>query len=525
MPRPRNILFIMSDQLRHDYLSCTGHKSLETPNIDALAARGVLFTHAFCNAPVCGPSRMSFYTGRYAFSHGATYNNFPLRPDEVTLGDYLRPLGLRTAVVGKTHMQANIPGMRRLGIDPGSPRGILAGECGFEPFERDDGLHPDEVVDPALPYNRYLRSLGYDSPNPWHDFANSAEGKDGGILSGWEMRHAAKPARVAEEHSETAYMTDRAMEFVAEAGDSPWCLHLSYIKPHWPYVAPAPYHAIYGPEDVPGTVRGDCERERPNPVAAAFMRHGESQAFARDEVRATVIPAYMGLVRQLDDHIGRLMAFLAERGRLADTMIVFTSDHGDYLGDHWLGEKELFHEPSVRIPLIVVDPSPGADATRGARSGLFAESVDLIPTFLDALGAEIPGERLEGRSLMPAIRGGSDGGPWRDAVFSECDFSVRPARLTLGIGAPDSRGFMVRDANWKYVEWLCAPPQLFDLGEDPGELRDLGVEPGYERVRSELRGRLLDWTFHRRLRPEISDRAVEARTGKAQERGFRFGVW
>ena len=524
MPTTRNILFIMSDQLRFDYLSCMGHRALETPHIDALAARGVLFARAFCNAPVCGPSRMSFYTGRYAFSHGATYNNFPLRPDEVTLGDYLRPLGLRTAVVGKTHMQANPAGMRRLGIDPDSPEGILAGECGFEPFERDDGLHPDEALDPALAYNRYLRAQGYDSPNPWHDFANAAEGEGGRILSGWEMRHAAKPARVAEEHSETAYMTDRAMDFIAEAGDRPWCLHLSYIKPHWPYVAPAPYHAIYGPEDVPDAVRGEAERARPNPVAAAFMRHGESLAFARDEVRATVIPAYMGLVRQLDDHIGRLMAFLAGRGRLADTMIVFTSDHGDYLGDHWLGEKELFHEQSVRIPLIVVDPAPAAEATRGARSDLFAESVDLIPTFLDALGAEIPGERLEGRSLMPAIRGGAAGG-WRDAVFAECDFSVRPARLALGIGAPDSRGFMVRDEAWKYVEWLCAPPQLFDLQDDPDELRDLGAEPGYEGVRADMRRRLLDWTLHRRLRTEISDRTVEARTGKAQERGFRFGVW
>ena len=524
MRRTRNVLFVMSDQLRYDYLSCMGHPSLATPHIDALAARGVLFTHAFCNAPVCGPSRMSFYTGRYAFSHGATYNNFPLRADESTLGDYMRPLGLRTAVVGKTHMQANPAGMRRLGIDPASPRGILIGECGFEPFERDDGLHPDEALDPDLRYNRYLRGLGYDSPNPWHDFANSAEGGDGSVLSGWQMRHASRPARVAEEHSETAYMTDRAMAFIEAAGDEPWCLHLSYIKPHWPYVAPAPYHDMFGPDAVMDPVRDERERADPNPVVAAFMDHGESVAFSRDEVRATVIPAYMGLVKQLDDHVGRLVAFLSDRGLLDDTTIAFTSDHGDYLGDHWLGEKELFHEQSVRIPLIVVDPGSHADATRGTRSNLPAESVDLIPTFLEALGAEIPDERLEGRSLMPAIRGETAEG-WRDAVFAECDFSVRPARLALGASPPESRGFMVRTDGWKYVEWLCAPPQLFDLDADPEEYRDLGRDPGYGKIREEMRGRLLDWTLHRRLRPELSDAAVARRTGKAQERGFRFGEW
>lgn len=524
MPRTRNILFVMSDQLRFDYLSCMGHPTLETPHIDALAARGVLFTHAWCNDPVCGPSRMSFYTGRYAFSHGATYNNFPLRADEVTLGDYMRPLGLRTAVVGKTHMQANLAGMRRLGIDPASPQGILIGECGFEPFERDDGLHPNEALDPGLRYNRYLRGLGYDSSNPWHDFANSAEGEDGSVLSGWQMRHASRPARVAEEHSETAYMTDRAMDFIERAGDEPWCLHLSYIKPHWPYMAPAPYHDMFGPDAVTDPVRAECERADPNPVVAAFMAHSESVAFAREEVRATVIPAYMGLVKQLDDHIGRLMAFLSERGLLDDTMIVFTSDHGDYLGDHWLGEKELFHEQSVRIPLIVVDPGAQADATRGSRTDIPVESIDLIPTFLDALGAQIPSERLEGRSLMPAIRGERAEG-WRDAVFAECDFSVRPARHALGISPPEARGFMVRTADWKYVEWLCAPPQLFDLRDDPDECRDLGRDPGYGTAREEMRGRLLEWTMRRRLRPEISDEAIAMRTGKAQERGFRFGVW
>jgi len=118
MSKAKNILFIMCDQLRADYLSCTGHPRLDTPNIDALAARGVLFSHAFCQAPICGGSRMSFYTGRYIFTHGATWNGVALNLGEKTLGDYLRPLDYRVALVGKTHMKADVEGMERLALIP-----------------------------------------------------------------------------------------------------------------------------------------------------------------------------------------------------------------------------------------------------------------------------------------------------------------------------------------------------------------------------------------------------------------------
>ena len=163
----------MADQLRADYLSCYGHPRLHAPHIDALAARGVRFSHAYVQAPVCGPSRMSFYTGRYVSSHGSTYNGVPLRIGEMTIGDHLRPLGMRAVLVGKTHMAADRVGMARLGIDPYSIEGVYARECGFEPYERDDGLWPDQSAPYDLPYNRYLRDLGYDADNPWHGFRNA----------------------------------------------------------------------------------------------------------------------------------------------------------------------------------------------------------------------------------------------------------------------------------------------------------------------------------------------------------------
>ena len=156
MARPKNILFIMADQLRYDYLGCTGHPTIKTPNIDALAASGVNFTRSYCQAAVCGPSRMSFYTGRYMYSHGGTYNNIPVRVDERTMGDHLRPLGYRVGLVGKTHFQRDAAGMEKLGLSPSGDLGVLLSQCGFEPWERDDGLHPDQSADPDLAYNLSL---------------------------------------------------------------------------------------------------------------------------------------------------------------------------------------------------------------------------------------------------------------------------------------------------------------------------------------------------------------------------------
>jgi len=524
MAAVRNILFIMCDQLRADYLAAAGHPTIETPNIDALARRGVLFSRAFCQSPVCGPSRMSFYTGRYMASHGATWNNVPLRVGEMTLGDHLRPLGLRTVLIGKTHMAADAEGLARLGIAPDSIQGVLASQCGFEPEERDDGLHPSVSADPDLAYNAYLRRHGYDGANPWHDHANSALGADGTALSGWHMRNGGLPARVEERHSETAYMTDRALAFIAAAGDRPWCVHLSYIKPHWPYMAPAPYHALYGANQILPANRHPRERENPHPVYAAYLRHEESESFQRDEVRRTVIPAYMGLIRQIDDHLGRVFDALERAGRMADTMIVLTSDHGDYLGDHWLGEKELFHEESLRIPMIVYDPADEADGTRGRVDDRLVEAIDLVPSFVEAAGGVPPAHILEGRSLLPLTRGAAVG-EWRDAVFSELDYGFRHARRTLGLQAAAARAFMVRTAGWKYIHYQGFRPQLFDLAADPGELEDLGDAETHAGIRAELHARLFDWLSTRRMRVTMSDETVDRRCGTGKQRGYLIGVW
>jgi arylsulfatase A-like enzyme len=521
----RNVLWIMCDQLRSDYLSCYGHPHLHTPNIDALAARGVRFSRAYVQSPVCGPSRMSSYTGRYMRSHGANWNRFPLRVGEPTLGDHLAELGVRTVLVGKTHMQADVEGMRRLGIDPGSSLGVTVAECGFEPYERDDGLNPDPA--PRVRYDDYLRAEGFEAANPWEQWANSAQAADGTLLSGWLLENADKPARIPEAHSETPYMTRRAMQFIDEAAvdGRPWCLHLSYIKPHWPYIVPAPYHAMYGANDVVAPVRSEDERRDPHPVYGAFMAARVSQAFSRDAVRARVIPAYMGLIKQIDDQIGVLMRFLAERGLLDTTMIAFTSDHGDYLGDHWLGEKDLFHDCSAKVPLIVADPSPAADGTRGMVSDALVEAIDLAPSFIRYFGGEPKSHVLEGRALQPLLHGAAMA-DWRRYVFSEYDYSMMPARRILGLPVDGCRLFMVFDGRWKYIHAVGFRPMLFDLVSDPGELRDRGADPERAGECARLKDALLAWSLRDHNRITMADARIAGYGEAAQlKSGIVIGFW
>ena len=520
----RNILFIMCDQLRWDYLSCTGHPTLQTPNIDRLAKMGMRFDKCFVQSPVCGPSRASFYTGRTVFSHGATWNFVPLPIGEMTLGDYLAPKGVRTAVAGKTHFRADTDGMARLGLTRDTDVGLRVSEGGFEPWERDDGEHPDPIVSPSLPYNAFLRSHGYEGDNPWNEYANAAEGPNGEILSGWHLRNSHLPARVKEEHSETAYITNRAMDFMRVADDKPWLMHLSYIKPHWPYMAPAPYHALYKKSDMLPRVAEKSELNAPHPVYEAFSKMDAAKAFAREETRETVVPTYMGLVKQIDDHVGRVLDMLEETGLIKNTMVVFTSDHGDYLGDHWLGEKELFHEPSVRVPLIIYDPDARSDKTRGTICDKLVEAIDLVPTFIDAHDMDVPYHRLEGRSLLPLLRGESVT-QWRDFVFSELDYSFYRARLSLGRAPSECRIYMVRNERWKYVHFKGYRPQLFDLLNDPQELNDLGASPDHADMRAQMCDLLFDRLLSRRNRVTVPDKVVEERTDRVREKGIIIGEW
>lgn len=530
MAKPKNILFIMFDQLRWDYLSCYGHPHLHTPHIDKLAARGVRFDRAYIQSPLCGPSRMSTYTGRYVHSHGASWNNVPLKVGERTMGDHLRKLGMACWLVGKTHMKADSEGMARLGLEPDSVIGARVSECGFDVFERDDGMRPegpDGFYDEggALGYNAYLRSKGYEGDNPWHDHANSANDGAGNVLSGWFLNNSDKPANIAEEDSETPYLTRRGMAFIEAQGDTPWCCHLSYIKPHWPYIVPAPYHDMFGPEHYLDPVRTKAERETTHPVFAGMMKAPVGEAFSQDHVRETVLSAYMGLIKQCDDQMGVLFDWLEQTGRMKDTMIVVTSDHGDYLGDHWLGEKTFCHDTSVRVPMIVYDPSSEADATRGTASDALVQLIDLAPTFVEVAGGKMADldHVLEGKSLLPLLHGHEQTRPFS---FCEYDFSMTPLADKLDLDTSEARLFMVTDARYKLIEFGGGiRPMLFDLKQDPDELNDLGESPAHTEMIAHLSHVLGTWARRPAQRTTVTNAALRQTRSERSTKGVILGAY
>ena len=520
-----NILFVMYDQLRFDYLGCAGHPHLETPNFDRVAAMGVRFTRAYVQSPICGASRMSFYTGRYASSHGAQWNGFPLRVGEMTMGDHLRACGMASWLIGKTHMSADAEGMARLGLSPDSVIGARQAECGFDVWTRDDGLWgegPDGFYDQnRSPYNEYLRAQGYDGENPWADYANAgADGED--IASGWMLGNADRAANIREEDSETPWLTGEAIRFLdamTDRAEGPWCAHLSYIKPHWPYIVPAPYHAMFGANHVPAAVRHEAEHIDPHPVYGAYMENRIAQAFQQDEVRRKVIPAYMGLIAQCDDQLGRLLDHLEATGRMADTMIVLTSDHGDYLGDHWLGEKDLFHEQSVKVPMIVYDPRAEAAGTRGTTCDALVESIDLAATFVEAAGGAVPDHIIEGRSLMPWLHGETP--DWRRYAVSEYDYSATPQCAKLGLAPRDARLFMVFDGRYKLMHAEGGfRPMLFDLEADPQEFVDIAKSDPDHPAIATLYGHLAEWGRRMSQRVTRSEADIVAMRGKSARRGI-----
>jgi arylsulfatase A-like enzyme len=418
-------------------------------------------------------------------------------------------------------MKADAEGMARLGLAPDTVIGARQSECGFDNWARDDGLWaegPDGFYDEKRsPYQEYLKSKGYIADNPWANNANAGD-MDGEIASGWMFDNADQPANIAEEDSETPWLTSEALRFMAQA-KAPWMAHVSYIKPHWPYIVPAPYHDMFGPEHVPPARRDDSERENAHPVYDAYMHNKIAAAFQQDTVRDKVIPAYMGLIKQCDDQLGRLLDDLEARDALKDTMVVLTSDHGDYLGDHWLGEKDLFHEQSVKVPLIIFDPRTDADPTRGTTCDALVESIDLAATFVEVAGGKVPDHIIEGRSLLPWLRGETP--VWRDYVISEYDYSATPICEKLGLEPRDARLFMVFDGRYKMMHAEGGfRPMLFDLHVDPDEFTDLAKGSAHQDIIDRLYGHLAQWGRRMSQRVTRSEDDIKGRRGNSLRRGI-----
>ena len=472
MTQRRNVLLIVVDQWRADFVPALGAGFLKTPNLDRLCREGVTFRNHVTTAVPCGPARASLLTGLYLMNHRAVQNTVPLDARHMNLGKALRGIGYDPALIGYT---TTTPDPRE--TTPEDFRFTLLGDLM-------DGFRSVGAFEPSMDgYFGWLAQKGFALPDKREDIW-LPEGED--AVPGATDR----PSRIPAHLSDTAYFTERALTYLKGKGEKPWFLHLGYYRPHPPFIASAPYNSMYRPEDMPAVVRGRSWQEEAaqhplhgfylNGISQGSFFHGAGGAASEldpatiAQMRAT----YAGMISEVDDALGEVFAHLDATDQWKDTLVIFTSDHGEQLGDHYLLGKIGYHDESFRIPLVVKDPD--APAAAGRIEDCFTESVDVLPTILDWLGGSIP-RAADGRSVLPVVR---DGVPedWRDHLFYEYDFRdvhYSKPEGALGLHMDDSSLCVVQDAKWKYVHFAALPPLLFDLEQDPAQLTNLANDPAH----------------------------------------------
>ena len=487
---PGNVLYITVDQWRGDCLSMLGHPVVDTPTLDALAASGVLFANHWANVAPCGPSRTTLHTGMYAQNHRSVLNGTPLDARFTTIALEARAGGWDPVLFGYT--DTSIDPRTVPADDPRlfSYEGVLPG---FEVVVND----PEEVGDSAV-WGRWLASKGVDVPanprdlyQPQTDFPGADE-------------HGASwaPTQFAAEHTETAFLMEHLLDWLDRNADrEPWFVHASFIRPHPPYRNPVGYHDRYSADQV-GPFRGHPDREDEmavHPLAKLAINVPFVGCPIDERDRRQVPATYYGMMAEVDTQLARLFAWLDASGQADDTLVVLTSDHGDQMGDHWLVEKLGYWDESYHVPLIIRDPRPAAEATKGTVVRSFTEHVDVMPTILDWMGLEVP-LQCDGRELTPFVNDGEAPADWRTECHWEWDFRhplLHMAEDILGVPMEHCTLNVVRGERWKYVHFAAdpdvTPPLLFDVVADPDQVHDLAGDPGHAATIAAEASRLLSW--------------------------------
>lgn len=482
MTRPHNILFITADQWRGECLSALNHPVVKTPNLDALAREGTLFARHFSNTSPCSPSRATLHTGLYQHNHRVTMNGTPLDRRHANWALEARKRGYDPALIGYTDQTAD-----PRDLEPNDPRrntyeGILPGLTAIA----------DTGMDHPGPWAEFLRARGYELPHEERFIIWMRE-------SGPDYEDGAphpKPWIVKAEHNDTTWHVDQAIDYVSEHREEPWILHLSLLRPHPPWIASEPWNRLYDPETLPPPQRraAPSDEASEHPWLAYQLKHPLYQA--PDDIRKLnrMRAVYFAMMSEVDENLGRLFAHLKHEGLWDDTLIVFTSDHGEQLGDHWLLGKSSYFNESFAVPLIVRDPRPTADLTRGTRVREFTEHVDIMPTLLDFIGAEIP-PQCDGRSLVPLIEKGA-APSWRKHAHFEFDFrdaSFDGAEHALGLTLHQCNFSAIQDERFKYVHFANMAPLLFDLQRDPYEFTNLAGAADYAKISLAYAQKLISW--------------------------------
>ncbi len=481
----RKILFIVVDQLRADCIHGALAQHVDLPNIAAFRREAVSFLNHYSVTNPCGPSRASILTGLYAMNHRSVRNGTPLSAAHRNLALELRKSGYDPLLFGYTDTSHD----PRTG-HPRDPR-LLSYE-GVLP-----GFHEivEMCLDQSYPWRANLAAKGYDLPEYAHfydpvspDPARAARADD--------------PAFYAAGDSDTAFLTDAFLEQMAVRRDQAWCALLTYIRPHPPLVAPAPYNKCVDPDSLPFPVRhaSIAEEEGQHP----FMAVNRTRPSMASCVRGTAVDEtddrdvqmlraiYLGLAAEVDHHLGRVFSFLKESGQYNDTLIVLTADHGEMLGDHHMWGKAQVYEPAYRVPLIIRDPS--APEGHGRTVNALTESIDVAPTILESCGQNAPGA-MDGRALGPFLHGVTPG-DWKTHIMMELDFGQpdQPTAMQLAAKAPleASNLAILRNERFKLVHFNAGlPPLLFDLKEDPEEMNNLAGKPGFQNILLQMTQTLL----------------------------------
>lgn len=502
MGRP-NFLVFVTDQQRADWLGCYGHPVLRTPNIDALAARGTRFDEFHTAMPVCMPNRASLLTGRYPSVHGLRYNGCVLSERANTFVDVLAAAGYRTAAIGKSHLQP---------FTGAPPKGGVKFESG--PIE--EAWKPEPVAYEEEEPETYSSDEPYPIRTPYYGYRHvemvTGHGdRCGGHYGQWfrrtheNWRELHDPANelphnyncpqayrtpIPEDSYPTAWVRDRAAEWLrSQSGeDDPFFAFVSFPDPHHPFNPPGRYWSMYEPDQFEVALPYGAHRNPPPPLR--YLRgkweRGESSEtsqaafYADDQALREAMALTAGMTTMIDDAIGDVLAALQESGRADDTIVIFTSDHGDYLGDYNLLLKGAVPSRALtRVPFIWADPADPAPQTSAA----LASTIDISATVLDRAGIR-PYWGMQGKSLLGAI--GKGEAP-RDALLVE----HHDGGARMGFSEPARVRCLLTD-RWRLTiykgeDW----GELYDRRDDPGETVNLWDDPAYGEVRSELTGRLV----------------------------------
>jgi len=426
-----NILLLMTDQHRGDCLGCAGNKAIKTPNFDRIAHEGVRFTQAYSSTPSCTPARAGLLTGLSPWHHGMIgYGKVAERyPFEMPRA--LHDAGYYTYAIGKLHYA---PQRNYHGFD-----GALLDESGR------------------------VQTQGFVSDyRKW--FASKAPDKNPDVTGiGWNEYRSAVYALPEELHP-TRWTGQNATDFIRDyKRKEPFFLKVSWARPHSPYDPPKRFMDMYKQSDMPAPRVGKwADKYALGDKSNLSSWHGD---FGLDQVQKSR-QGYYGNVSFIDEQVGLILKTLEDRGMLDNTIILFTADHGDMLGDHNLWRKTYAYDGSARIPMLVRWPkSMGMDKSRGTTSALPVELRDVLPTFLDAAGTKAP-NKLDGASLLDVVRGKSSG--WREYIDLEHDVCY----------STQNHWNALTDGHWKYIyHAFDGSQQLFDLATDPGELNDLASDP------------------------------------------------